>query len=82
MGNDTNVSNFIIDFFIARGVDVTYENSNEIFFMDGLIDSFEVMSLLISIEQDLNVRISPIELLEKNNRTILGLIKLVVSKIN
>ena len=65
--------------FIISAEKATSEDVN---FMEGVIDSFEVMSLLVNIEQEYNVRISSTELLEKNNRTIAGLIKLIGSKEN
>ncbi|MBT5399266.1 hypothetical protein HOL24_01840 [bacterium] len=80
MGNGISINEVILDFFVEHGVDVVIESAQEFDFMDGLIDSFEVMSLLIQIEQTLDTRIEPTELLEEQNRTILGLINLVKSK--
>jgi len=66
---------FFIDFFNERGIDIEvcdFESTNLI--SSGLLDSFEVLTLLINLEVELNIRLSPEELYEEDDKSISALI--------
>ena len=53
----------LADFFNERGIDISTEDfENTSLIGSGLLDSFELLTLLINLEVELNIKISPEEI--------------------
>lgn len=78
-----NIIDFIITFFEERGVSLSRENYQEINYIDNaIIDSFEMLTLLMSIEDNFGVKITPMDIAEEKNKTLGELILLINSKLS
>lgn len=77
----TNPLEFIISYLSERGVVVSLDDYVGLNFIDGgMIDSFEILSLVISIEAEFRIKILPYELAQEANKTVDGLARLVERK--
>ncbi|WP_409523830.1 phosphopantetheine-binding protein [Nitrincola sp. MINF-07-Sa-05] len=72
---------FFIDFFEARGVTLPSCIEEFEFVSSGVLDSFELLSLIMQIELEFSVSISPEELLDEKNKTLGGLINTIEEKL-
>ncbi|MBD1582213.1 acyl carrier protein [Pseudoalteromonas sp. S16_S37] len=72
---------FFQDFFETRGVILPAEIDGYNFITSGVLDSFEVLSLIMQIELEFSVSFSPEELLDEKNATIGGLISSIQAKL-
>ena len=76
------VLDFIINYLIERGVEVSSHNYNKINIIeDGIIDSFAILALFMAIEGEFDVKITPNDMLEEKNKTIDGLVNLIINRI-
>ncbi|NOU50785.1 acyl carrier protein [Pseudoalteromonas sp. JBTF-M23] len=80
MSNEALYS-FFQDFFEARGVILPTEIEDYNFIASGVLDSFEVLSLIMQIELEFSVSFSPEELLDEKNASIGGLISSIQAKL-
>lgn len=72
---------FFKTFLMERGIETTDNNLHEFNFVEsGLLDSFEVLTMIMAIEAEYALAILPDELLDTNNSTVGGLLKTLVSK--
>ncbi|WP_404338887.1 hypothetical protein [Pseudoalteromonas mariniglutinosa] len=71
---------FFTDFFEARGVTLPANIDEFEFVSSGVLDSFEVLSLIMQLELEYAISFSPEELLDKKNATLGGLIKAIEAK--
>lgn len=77
------VLGFIVSYLSDRGVDVSMDNCIGLNYMeDGIIDSFETLTFMMNIEEEFGIKITPVEMVNENNKTIDGLAKLIINKIN
>ena len=78
-----DIIDFIITFFEERGVSLSCKNYQDINYIDNaIIDSFEMLTLLVSIEDNFAVKITPMEIAEEKNKTLGELVLLINSKLS
>ncbi|TYK65598.1 acyl carrier protein [Colwellia echini] len=78
---EEKLQSFFKAFLMERGIETTESNLLEFNFVEsGLLDSFEILTMIMAIETEYSLTISPDELLDGNNATVGGLLKTLVSK--
>lgn len=76
-----DIRDFILEFLQERGADVSAESLGEARLSDGtLLDSFGVLTLLMAIEDAYDVKITPVDMLEDDNKSVDGLIRLIAKR--
>lgn len=71
---------FFEQFLMARGVHLTHEQLNDFNFMQsGLLDSFEMLSMVMQIDTEFNVKLSPEQMLSPETETVGGLINVILA---
>lgn len=74
---------FFTDFFSERGIEVEVNDFKSTNLIDsGLLDSFEVLTLLINLEVELGIKLSPESLYDDGDKSISGLIDNLLSILN
>lgn len=72
---------FFHDFLAERGVDIEAEKLLKFHFVDsGLLDSFEILSMIMQLETVFTVQFTPEELADGQMATVHGLIQAVLAK--
>jgi acyl carrier protein len=72
---------FFKEFLMERGIEVTTDSLHDFNFVDsGLLDSFEILTMIMALETEFSLMISPDELLDRDNATVAGLIKTLMAK--
>ena len=72
---------FLIDYLEQRGVEIVMEDVSNVELIDGgFIDSFGMLTLLMTIEDEFNIKITPDDMLNDANKSLLGLAKLIDKK--
>ncbi|EMS79528.1 acyl carrier protein [Desulfotignum phosphitoxidans] len=71
---------FLTTFFEERGITVSKTDLNNNFMLNEHLDSFGVLTLFIAIEEQFSIKIKPADIVNDNNKTLSGLIKLIQSK--
>lgn len=78
-----NIIDFIITFFLERGVSLSREDYQDINYVDSaIIDSFEMLTLLMTIEDNFGVKITPMDIAEQQCKTLGELVLLINSKLS
>lgn len=81
MSMETTLAEFFEQFLMARGISLTSENLLDFNFVgSGLLDSFEILSMIMEVETQFSLKLSPEELTDNNNATVGGLIRTLVTK--
>ncbi|NKC18136.1 hypothetical protein CWC29_004665 [Pseudoalteromonas sp. S4498] len=79
MPSETQLLEFFHTFLLARGVAVKSEQLQSFNFMEsGLLDSFEMLSMVMQIETDFGVRLTPEQMLRPGSATVGGLIDVIL----
>jgi acyl carrier protein len=72
---------FFKEFLMERGIELIKDNLDDFNFVDsGLLDSFEILTMIIAIETEYSLVVLPDELLDSNNSTVKGLMKTLITK--
>ncbi|MFT2112680.1 hypothetical protein [Marinomonas sp. 2405UD68-3] len=72
---------FFNDFFESRGILVPQNIETFEFVKSGVLDSFEILSLILQIELEFSISFSAEELLDEKNATIGGLLNSIEAKL-
>ncbi|WP_462154920.1 hypothetical protein [Pseudoalteromonas piscicida] len=79
MPSETQLLEFFHTFLLARGVAVKSEKLQSFNFMEsGLLDSFEMLSMVMQIETDFGVCLTPEQMLRPDSATVGGLIDVIL----
>ncbi|MBQ4846339.1 hypothetical protein [Pseudoalteromonas sp. MMG005] len=82
MMNKEHLLIFFSDFLMARGIERTDEallNFN--FVASGLLDSFEVLSMIMELELISGVKLTPLQLVDEKNATVFGLVSTILESL-
>jgi acyl carrier protein len=75
------VLDFIIGFLSERGVLVDRESAAGMYYREeGIIDSFEVLNLFMSLEEEFGVKVSPKDMLNDSLKTVDGLAAFIAER--
>lgn len=78
-----DIIDFIITFFLERGVSLSREDYQDVNYVDSaIIDSFEMLTLLMAIEDNFGVKITPMDIAEQQYKTLGDLVLLINSKLS
>ena len=78
-----DIIDFIITFFLERGVSLSREDYQDVNYVDSaIIDSFEMLTLLMAIEDNFGVKITPMDIAEQEYKTLGDLVLLINSKLS
>lgn len=78
--NSQELLNFFSTFFSERGFSLEGKNIGDLRFVaDVMLDSFEILSMVIQLETDLGIQIPPEELANEQNASVDGLITTLLS---
>lgn len=76
------LTDFLYNFILERGMELDKSTFLAMSFkQDFSLDSFEILTLVMQIELEFGVKLSPEELLEPSTETVSGFISLIISKI-
>ncbi len=79
MSND--IEQFIIDYLSSKGADIPADSAAAYNYVDAaIIDSFETLAFIMSLETEFAIKLTPEDLLDDNIRTIGGLSQLIENK--
>lgn len=74
---------FVVEYLVERGADLDEKNYGTYDFLkSGVIDSFETMAFLLSIEEILGVRIEPEDFLNKELRYVSKLVAYLDARVH
>jgi acyl carrier protein len=72
---------FFKQFLMERGIETTESDiGNFNFVASGLLDSFELLTMIIGLETEFSLVVSPDELVDEANSTVQGLLNTLVTK--
>lgn len=81
MIDESQLKTFFNDFLLERGVRVEGGRLKDFNFVaSGLLDSFEILSMIINIESEFGIKVTPEELIDKQNSTVGGLMSTILAK--
>lgn len=76
------LTDFLYNFILERGIELDKGLFLTMSFkQDFSLDSFEILTLVMQIELEFGVKMSPEELLEPSTETVSGFISLITSKL-
>ena len=76
-----SLQTFFTNFLAERGIACAKEDvDNFNFLQSGLLDSFEILSMLIQVEMDFGAKLTPEEISDDANATVGGLIESLLAK--
>ena len=76
------LTDFLHNFILERGIELDKNSFLTMSFkQDFSLDSFEILTLVMQIELEFGVKISPEELLDPSTETVSGFISLITSKL-
>lgn len=78
-----HVKEFVVEYLVERGADLDDQNYDDYDFLkSGVIDSFETMAFLLSIEEIYGVRIEPDDFLNKELRRVSKLVAYIDASVD
>jgi acyl carrier protein len=76
------LTDFLYNFILERGIELDKSAFLTMSFkQDFSLDSFEILTLVMQIELEFGVKVSPEELLDPSTETVSGFISLITSKL-
>jgi acyl carrier protein len=79
----TKITEFLIDYLEQRGETIELDKLSRLHLtQDNILDSFGMITLFMAIEDAFDVKITPIDMLEDENKTLSGLAKLIQDRLN
>lgn len=76
------LTDFLYNFILERGIELDKGLFLTMSFkQDFSLDSFEILTLVMQIELEFGVKVSPEELLDPSTETVSGFISLITSKL-
>lgn len=79
--NSDQLTDFFLRFLLARGVELDAQKLADFNFVEsGLLDSFEILSMIIELETEFGLSLSPEELSDTQHATVGGLMKTLLEK--
>lgn len=76
------LTDFLYNFILERGIELDKSTFLTMSFkQDFSLDSFEILTLVMQIELEFGVKVSPEELLDPSTETVSGFISLITSKL-
>jgi len=77
------ITKFLLNYLEERGETISSDNLSITHLTeDGILDSFGMITLFVAIEDEFDVKITPIDMLDDENKTIDGLTKLIRNRLN
>lgn len=72
---------FFKNFLMERGIETDESSLLDFNFMaSGLLDSFEILTMIIALETEFSLVVSPDELVDDKNSVVQGLLKTLLEK--
>jgi acyl carrier protein len=79
--NSAELKSFFSDFLEQRGVEVAVGDIEQYNFVEeGALDSFELLSMILQIESQFGVKVTPSELMDESNAQLGALINTILAK--
>lgn len=78
---EAQLAQFFEQFLLNRGISLTEKHLHDFNFVgSGLLDSFEILSMIVEMETQFQLKLSPEELTAQENSTVGGLINTLTNK--
>jgi acyl carrier protein len=79
--NKEQLIDFFNDFLMNRGIENSPQELQSFNFIgSGLLDSFEVLTMIMELEMHTGLKLTPEELVDESNATVEGLVTTLLSK--
>lgn len=79
--NSDQLTDFFLRFLLARGVELDAQKLADFNFVEsGLLDSFEILSMIIELETEFGLSLSPEELSDTQHASVGGLMTTLLEK--
>ncbi|TMP43477.1 hypothetical protein CWB96_01980 [Pseudoalteromonas citrea] len=73
---------FFSEFLMARGIEHSQETLLHFNFVEsGLLDSFEILSMIMELELISGVKLTPLQLVDESNATVSGLMSTLLESL-